>query len=366
MEDVFKTMTFRKLEIDDFEQVIEVKDTASGLHAIIAIHNTRLGPALGGIRAYPYTTFQHALTDVLRLSKGMTYKSALAQTGTGGGKSVIILDPSCKKSEDLLLAFASAVNYFQGQYICAEDVGMSIHDLEVVGRGTKYAVGLPSPQSSGDPSPFTAFGGFLGIKATCKQLWGSESLRGRTIAIQGLGSVGMKLAQSLFWEGASLVVADVNPLAAQKAAREFGAQVVSPEDILKVECEILAPCALGGIINSETIPYLKCEAIAGLANNQLLTDEDGVRLTERGILYAPDFIINGGGLINVCQELKPEGYCSQEARDGLNRIYHLLLDVYQHAEENDLPTHHVAMQIADKQLLIGHSHLSTKELLARV
>lgn len=343
-------LTFNELSIDGFEKVVEVVEKNHGLHAIIAIHNTDLGPALGGIRAYPYASFEQALEDALRLSKGMTYKSAISQSGTAGGKSVILSDKKFPKSDKQLEAFAEAVNHLNGLYICAEDVGISVSDLGVIGNKTRYAVGMPHPLSSGDPSPFTAFGGFMGIRAVAKTLWNTPNLKGKTFAIQGLGSVGMKLAERLFWEGAKLIVADVKPEFTKLAEKNFAATVVSKEEIFSTECDIFVPCAMGGILNSETIPSLKCKAVAGLANNQLLTDEDGFLLQKLGILYAPDFVINSGGLLNVCLELEEEGYSPFTARENIERIYDLLLEIFSLAQEKGLPTHKVAEAIAESNL----------------
>lgn len=345
--------TFREIKSEGFERVVEVSEIKSGLHAIIALHNTKLGPALGGIRAFPYATFDHALNDVLRLARGMTYKAAVAETGTGGGKSVIITDGRAPKSEQLLLAFAEAVNRFEGHYICAEDYGMYLSDLEIIRKGTRFAVGLPHPNSSGDPSPFTSFGGFRGIQTVCKSLWGSDSVRGKKIAIQGLGSVGMKLAQSLFWQGAELIVADIEPTRVQAVVKTYGARPVSVDEILSVECDILAPCALGGILSSEVIGKLRCSAVAGLANNQLLTEQDGELLSERNILYAPDYVINSGGLFNVCAELNEDGYCPANARASVERIYDHLLSIFTLAKERKISTHKVANQIAEDNLRKG-------------
>lgn len=346
-------LSFREILIDGYEQVVEVTCEESGLHAIIAIHDTRLGPAVGGIRAYPYAKFEDALTDVLRLSRGMTYKAAVAQTGTGGGKSVIIVDHTKPKPEKLLFAFAEAVNAFEGHYICAEDMGMPLADLGVIRKKTRYAVGLPHPLSSGDPSPFTVWGGIRGIQAVCKKLWGSDSLQRRTVAIQGLGSTGMKLAHHLFWMGAKLIVADLDGSRTGQAAKQFGAKVVSAEKILEQECDIFAPCAIGAILNSKTIPKLRCAAIAGIANNQLLDEGDGDALKERNILYAPDYVINGGGLYNVCVELYKEGYNPVVAREHVNHIYSHLLEIFALAETRNLSTDKIAAEIAENNLEKG-------------
>lgn len=346
------SLIFNELKVPQYERVVEVKEDRVGLHAIIAIHNTSLGPALGGIRAYPYPSFEAALTDVLRLSKGMTYKSAVAQTGTGGGKSVIITKPGIAKTEAQLLAFGEAVNYFQGNYICAEDVGVSVDDLSIIRQATRFAVGLAHPSSSGDPSPFTAWGGFLGIQAVCQFLYGNRSPKGRKIAIQGLGSVGMKLASYLFWEGAELIVSDIDEEKSLKAAKEFDAQVVPVEDILRTPCDILSPCALGGILNAHTIPHLKCRAVAGVANNQLFSDEDGEALCARGILCAPDYTINAGGLINVCTEIDERAYSPFVSRSRLDTIFEALLKIFEISQQEQRSPYHVANEIAEKNLAL--------------
>jgi len=343
-------IVFKEHAIDGYERVIEITDDSVGLHAIISIHNTTLGPALGGTRAYVYSSFEDGLKDVLRLSRGMTYKSAISETGTGGGKSVIILKDNRKKTKELLERFGEAVTLLEGEYICAEDVGMSLTDLGVVAGKTRYAVGLPHAKSSGDPSPYTAWGTFRGIEAVCHQLWRSDSLEGKVVAIQGLGAVGMLLARNLFWAGAKLIVADINPRAVESARQEFGATVVSVDEILGVECDILAPCAMGGILNEESIQGLKCRAVAGSANNQLATAEDGRRLQERGILYAPDYLINSGGLLNVCVEIEKEGYNPSKARLHVDRIYNLLITIFTLAEEKNRSTDVIADEIAEDNI----------------
>ncbi len=346
-------LLLREITVNGYERVVEVKEEEVGLHAIIALHDTRLGPALGGVRAYPYRNFDEALTDVLRLSKGMTYKAAVARTGTGGGKSVILTKAGTPKTEEVLLAFAEAVNQFNGHYICAEDVGMGVDDLAVVRQGTHYVVGLPHPKSSGDPSYFTAWGGYKGIQAVCQSLWGSPSVKGKTIAIQGLGAVGMKLAATLFWEGAHLVVADVDSARCAQAAKSFAAKVVSPKEILSTPCDILAPCALGGILNPMTIPQLCCKAVAGVANNQLLKEEDGRALMKRQILYAPDYVVNSGGLMNVCVELETKGYNPARPRDQIDHVYDCLLAIFETAKTTGKSTHQVADEIAEDNLTRG-------------
>ncbi|MFN0065304.1 MAG: Glu/Leu/Phe/Val dehydrogenase dimerization domain-containing protein [Chlamydiales bacterium] len=342
------SLEFHELNIEGYERVVEIREREVGLHAIVAIHDTTLGPALGGTRAYAYKSFDDALEDVLRLSEGMTYKAAIAESGTGGGKSVLIMDSHKPKSPALLEAFAEAVNYFEGTYICAEDIGMSVADLAMINKNTKYAVGLPT--SSGNPARFTAWGGFRGVQATCYKLFGSPSVSGRTFAIQGLGAVGMEIAGHLFWGGARLIVTDINQAVVDKAVRDFGAIAVSPEAIFGVECDVLVPCAMGGILNCETIPLLRCKAVAGLANNQLLTAEDGDALYKREILYAPDYVINAGGLLNVAVEIRNEGYNAIVARQSVDRIYDLIVSIFTLSAEKKVSTHRIANGIASDNI----------------
>ena len=355
------TMNLEITELQEpgYERVIEARDSESGLHAIIAVHSTEMGPALGGTRMYPYKSREEALTDVLRLSRGMTYKSAVAEIGLGGGKSVIIGDPKTLKSEALLLAFAQAVDSLGGKYICAEDMGTTLEDMATIRRGTRWVTALPSKKSSGDPSRFTAWGCYRGIKAVSQWLWNTRVLRDRTIAIQGLGSVGFKLAEHLFWEGARLIVADIDHDHAKRVGKALGAQVTTTDDILHVPCDILSPCAIGGILNKDTIPRLHCTAVAGAANNQLLTQQDGAELMQRGILYAPDFVINSGGIINVACELEPEGYDPCLAREKVATIYDTLLNVFEVSERRNIPTSVASDELAKHKLQYGIGRRST-------
>ncbi len=345
-----QALELEEIFVPGYEKVIKVSNREAGLSAIISIHTTTMGPALGGIRIYPYATFDAALNDVLRLSKGMTYKSAIAESGWGGGKSVIIADPLKDKTEEMLLAFGQAVHRLQGEYICAEDVGCTPADVLVISRATPYVVGLPHQKSSGNPSPFTAWGTHRGIQSVLKKIFDSDSVENRTIAIQGLGSVGLELAKTLFWAGARLIVSDIDSEKCRYIAALTGASVVSPAEIMRVECDVLAPCALGGTINEQTIPHLKCRAIAGCANNQLLKDTDGDELVSRGILYAPDFVINAGGLINVSEELVVNGYNPIVARNKTHRLYDQLMVIYDIAEHNRYSTHRAAVSLADYRL----------------
>jgi len=347
------SLRFEKIIVEGYEQVFKVVDVEAGLVSIIAIHNSSLGPALGGIRIQPYASFDHALKDALRLSKGMTYKAAMAGVGLGGGKSVILADPKKEKTEKLLLAFGSAVEQLNGQYVCAEDAGSSTEDVQIIRRVTRHVVGLPHAKSSGDPSVFTAWGVFRGIQATAKKLFGTDSLNNLTIAIQGLGSVGSRLASHLFWAGADLIFSDVDMNKAISLADQFGATVVLPEEILKVSCDILVPCAFGGMINDDTVPLFSCRAIAGAANNQLEKDSHADALLSRGILYAPDFVINAGGLLNVAAEVTPEGYHPSWPRHRVNGIYDILETIYQKADENRESTQATALALASDRIRRG-------------
>lgn len=360
-------LTSKELKIPDYERVIHITNVENGLEAIIAIHDTTLGPALGGIRILPYKSHSDALSDVLRLAQGMTYKAAFAGIGLGGGKSVIIHDPQKKLSEELLWDFALAVDALQGQYICAEDMNCTTHELAIINQKTKYVVGLNHLKSSGNPSPFTAYGVFIGIEAICMHLFGKRSVKGKRIVVQGLGSVGKDLASRLFWAGAELIVADINEEKAAEFAKTFGATQVSVEESFSQECDILAPCAIGGIVNKNTIPILNCRAIGGCANNILSSEEEGITLCEKGILYAPDFVINAGGLINVTYELKPEGYHAMESRKAVGQIYNNLLAIFETSNTLDCCTNQTALKLAKSHISHGigkrqiapHFHHST-------
>lgn len=345
-------LEIKKLPIDGYEKVIEITDAAVGLHAFIAIHNTKLGPALGGTRFYPYPDAEAALIDVLRLAKAMSYKSALIMDGLGGGKSVIIGNPQKDKSKELLISFGKALNTLNGEYIIAEDVGTTIEDMDIIHQVSPFVAACSIRSSSGDPSPFTARGVLLGMHAAMQFLEGAPSLSGKKIAIQGLGNVGFKLAQFLFWEGADLIVCDPDAAKTEKAKNNFSAEIVHLNEIYDVPCDIFSPCALGGILNEQTIPRLKCRAIAGSANNQLLEEKDGAMLSDKGILYAPDYVINAGGLINVSIEFEPGGYNAKIARKKVLQIYSTLLVIFQNAEKERKATN----LIADAEALYRLEH----------
>lgn len=330
-------LVFKDLDVEGFEKVVEVTDATCGLHAIIAIHDTTLGPGLGGIRFYPYKQSSDALFDVTRLAKGMTDKAAMAELGLGGAKCVVMTSPE-NKTPALLQSLAQAVNRFEGLYISAPDYGCSVEDIGVIHEETRYVVGGVYDHGSGDPGPFTAWGTIRGMEATLKKLFGSESFENKVVAIQGLGSVGFRIAEHLFWRGAQIIVADPCLEKVKQAEQRFNAQSVSVEDILKVKCDILAPCALGGVVNASTIPTMNCKAIVGCANNQLLTEMDAKLLKDRDILYAPDFVVNAGGLINVSFEIDEKGYQAKSAKKKIDGIYDNLLQIYAVAEENDCST----------------------------
>lgn len=343
-------LTIKEIKVPGFEKVIEGRDNARGLHCFIAIHNTTLGPALGGIRMHPYGSSEDAMHDALRLAKAMTYKSAVAEDGLGGGKSVIIADPHKAKTPELLHAFAEVVDSLKGLYIGAEDVGTTIADMTMIRQRTPYVAALASEKSSGDPSRFTAWGIYRGIQAVSKKLWHTKSLKGKKIAVEGLGNVGGKLANILFWEGAELIVTDLNKKLVHQHVHDYAAVAVEPEAIFSVDCDIFAPCALGGILNPKTIPQLKCKAVAGSANNQLSTADDGIALMKRNILYAPDYIINSGGIINAAAEFESGGYNPKFARDKVNHIYDTLMHLFNKSEASNLPTSVIADHIAEYNL----------------
>lgn len=350
IQEAQKTLQFEKIVVKGYERVVKVTDKKAGLTAIIAIHNTMLGPALGGTRIQPYASFEAALEDALRLSKGMTYKSAIAEVGFGGGKSVIIADPKKQKTPEMLMAFGAAVEKLGGMYICAEDMGCTTDDVKTIRKATKYVVGLSHSKSSGDPGPFTAWGTFRGIQSVVKRLYNTDNLEGKRVAVQGLGNVGSHLIDHLFWAGAELILTDTDSVKLQRLAAKYNAKTVPVDQILKVECDVLAPCAAGGIINDQTIPDFRCKAIAGCANNQLMRDFHAQALKDRGILYAPDFVINAGGLLNVAEELEDAGYNPSVPRYKIHHIYDTLLAIYEIADKNQESTHNAALSLADYRI----------------
>ncbi|MFO0932140.1 MAG: Glu/Leu/Phe/Val dehydrogenase dimerization domain-containing protein [Planctomycetota bacterium] len=347
-------MKITDIAVPGYERVARCEDPASGLRAMIAVHSTALGPALGGLRMWPYRSWDEAQFDVLRLARGMTYKSAVADTGLGGGKSVILGNPKTDKSEALFRAMGKFVDAFGGKYITAEDVGTSVEDLVLVRKETRWATGLPREiGSSGDPSPWTALGVFRGIKACLEEVYGSGEFTGRTVAMQGLGHVGGFLAEHLAKAGARLVVTDLSPERAKEAASRLGATVVAPEAIYDVACDVFSPNALGAVINDDTIKRLKTKIIAGAANNVLLREEHGDRLREMGVLYAPDYVINAGGIINVSIEVEKEGYDEARSRKKVENIYNALKTVFRMAREKNVSTNRASNLLAEERIAKG-------------
>ena len=331
------------------EQLVMVSDAASGLKAIIAIHDTTLGPACGGTRIWPYTTEQEAVWDALRLSRAMTYKAAAADLPLGGGKGVIIADSHDGKTEALLRAYGRFVDTLGGRYLTTTDVGSTGRDMEYVKQETDYVVGLPTTAGgSGDTSVMTGLGVYMGMKACAKEAWGIESLTGKTVAMQGFGKVAVQTAHHLMKEDAKLVVTDVYEGALDRA-RDLGLAVVEPDDIYSVDCDIFAPCALGGVINLDTIPQFKCKVVTGGANNQLLSDTDGEELHRLGIVYGPDYILNSGGIINAEAEIGRQ-YNPDRAREKTERIYETMEKVIAISKREEIPTAKAADRLAEVRL----------------
>jgi leucine dehydrogenase len=332
------------------EEVVFFQDKSCGLKAIIAIHDTTLGPALGGTRMWPYATEDEALIDVLRLSKGMTYKAAVSGLNLGGGKAVIIGDPKKDKSEALFRSFGRYIESLNGRYITAEDVNTSVDDIEHIFTETNYVTGVAQQYGgSGNPAPYTALGVFRGIEASVTKAYGSRSLKGKTVAIQGVGSVGFELSKLLHEVGANLVFTDISEKGIQKMKESFpNAKFVSGQEIFSTVCDVYAPCALGASINDETISMLKCKIIAGAANNQLKEDRHGEILRSKGIIYAPDYLINAGGLMNVSIEF--EGWADSKSRRMIDTIYDKTLDVFRISDEQNIPVNKAADVMAEKRI----------------
>jgi leucine dehydrogenase len=345
-------MIFDAADFDDHEQLVFFRDADCGLKAIIAIHSTALGPAAGGCRIYPYADEQDAVRDALRLSKGMTLKNAMAGLPLGGGKAVIFADPATQKTPALMQAMGRAVETLGGRYITGEDVGTAPEDMVEIRKETRHVLGLPvSAGGSGDPSPSTALGVLEGMKAAAKHRLDKDTLDGLTVALQGLGHVGFRLAGLLAEEGAKLIVTDTREATIEHAVSDFGATAVSPEAIYDAEADIFAPCAMGAVLNADTIPRLKVSIVAGAANNQLATAADGAVLREKGILYAPDYVINAGGIIQLSAERTGETRKAVTAR--LRAIGGTLAAVFQAADMQDLPTGEAADRIAEQRIVAG-------------
>ena len=337
------------MEKYDYEQLIICQDQASGLKAIIAIHDTTLGPALGGCRMWTYATEAEAIEDALRLARGMTYKNAAAGLNLGGGKTVIIGDPFKDKNEEMFRALGRFIQGLNGRYITAEDVGTTVSDMDIIHEETNYVTGIsPAFGSSGNPSPVTAYGVYLGMRAATKEVYGVETLEGKKIAVQGLGNVAYTLCEYLHKEGAQLVVTDINQKAIDRVVESFGATVVAPNEIYEQDVDIFAPCALGAIINDDTIAVLKAKIIAGSANNQLKESKHGQILHDRGILYVPDYVINAGGVINVADELY--GYNRERAMKRVETIYDNLVKIFAISKAQNIPTFVAANHLAEQRI----------------
>jgi len=342
---------FDNSEYDNHKQVLFCRDKDAGLFAIIAIHDTTLGPAAGGCRMWPYASVDNAVTDVLRLSKAMSYKNALADLPLGGGKSVIIGDSNKDKNEKLLTSFARFVQRLGGQYYTAEDVGIGINDVEVLAKASDYVFGL---DATGDPSPFTARGCFEGIRAAVKQKLGRDSLEGLTVAVQGVGNVGRYVCKNLLEAGTGLIVADVNAEAVAYAVEKFGATTVSPDKIYAQDVDIFSPCAMGGILNDNTIPQLKASIVAGVANNQLAEPHHGRLLYNKGVLYAPDYVINAGGMLNASGDIFGQ-YDINQVMERVTRLYDSTLRIFEMAKQKNQPTNEVADDMARQKIATGRS-----------
>ncbi|WP_270165813.1 Glu/Leu/Phe/Val family dehydrogenase [Paenibacillus sp. SYP-B4298] len=346
------------MQKDDYEEVHFCQDKSSGLKAIIAIHDTTLGPALGGTRMWTYASEEAALEDVLRLAKGMTYKNAVSGLNLGGGKTVILGNPHTDKSEAMFRAFGRFVQGLNGRYITAEDVGTTVADMDTIYQETEYVTGIsPGFGSSGNPSPATAYGVYMGMKAAAKEAFGTDELSGRTVAVQGVGNVAMGLCRHLHEEGARLIVTDIHREAVMNAMEQFGAEAVEPESIYDVDCDIYAPCALGATLNDETLSRLKASVIAGSANNQLQEPRHGEQLHRMGIAYAPDYVINAGGVINIADELN--GYNRERAYKKIGEIYQSIARIFDISALENLPTYAAADRLAEERITQLRSVRST-------
>ena len=334
-------------EMNDYghEQIVYVRDEKVGLRAIIAVHSTALGPALGGTRFYDYATEDDALYDVLRLSRGMTLKNAAAGLKLGGGKAVIIGDPKKLKSDEFLHSYGKFINSLGGKYFTAEDVNMGANDISQVNKTTKFVTG--TPEVSGNPSPFTARGVYNGMKAGANVKFGSDSLAGKTIVVQGVGSVGYTLCEHLHKEGAKLKVYDICSDSVKKAVENLGATAISEEELLKTECDIFAPCAMGAVLNTENVKDLKCALIAGAANNVLVNSDTATALESKDILYLPDYVVNAGGVINCGMEIAEGVYDLKVINQKIDEIYDTTLKIIALAKENKITTYEAADEYAE-------------------
>ena len=341
---------FGQLSFDNHEQVVFCNDKDTGLKAIIGIHNTVLGPALGGARMWHYNTEWDALNDVLRLSRGMTYKAAITGLNLGGGKAVIIGNAKTQKTQELMKKFGAFVHSLNGKYITAEDVGMETTDMDLVREVTPFVTGISEAKGgAGNPSPITAYGVFMGMKAAAKYKFGSDVLEDKKVIVQGIGHVGESLVEHLTNEGANVIISDINEDRLEAVSKKYNAVIYRGHDIYSEDVDIYAPCALGATINDDTIYKLKAQVIAGAANNQLANeDKHGKILQERGIVYAPDFLINAGGIIHVYAEL--EGYSKKEIVRKTENIYNTTLEILNNANVNEITANHAALNIAKSRI----------------
>jgi leucine dehydrogenase len=340
-------MDIVELAAPGYEKVLRAEEPSKGWCATIAVHDTTLGPAVGGLRMWNYASKEEALTDVLRLARGMTCKSAVARTGLGGGKAVVIGDSQKDKSDELFFWLGRFIDTLKGRYITAEDVGISALDLDLVARETKWVTGRAREVGgSGDPSPFTALGTFVSMQTALKEVFGTPEVKGRRVAVQGLGHVGYWLAKHLSEAGAKLFVTDLQPQRVERVVREFGAKAVEHDTVHATDCDVFAPCALGAILNDRTIPQIRAKIVCGAANNQLLEERHGEALMKRGILYAPDYVVNAGGILNIGVELSPKGYDERVAEERVRSIGRSLADVFAHAKRRAIPTARAADEVA--------------------
>ena len=349
-KDLKNDPVFGQLSFDNHEQIVFCNDEDTGLKAIIGIHNTTLGPALGGTRMWQYNNEWEALNDVLRLSRGMTYKSAITGLNLGGGKAVIIGDAKTQKNDALMRKFGEYVNSLSGRYITAEDIGMETRDMDVIREVTPHVTGVSEAiGGSGNPSPVTAYGVYMGMKAAAKYSFGTDNLEGKKVLVQGVGHVGETLVKHITEEGAKVILNDINEARLEELSKKYGANVVLGNDIYGLDVDIYAPCALGATINDESIAQLKAKVIAGAANNQLANElKHGKLLREKGIAYAPDFLINAGGIINVYAEVV--GYDKAESLKRTENIYNTTLDIFNLADKESITTHQAAFNIAQARI----------------
>ncbi|MDP3556747.1 MAG: Glu/Leu/Phe/Val dehydrogenase dimerization domain-containing protein [Bacteroidota bacterium] len=348
--DLAKDPVIAQMSLHNHEQILFCNDNATGLKAIIAIHNTVLGPSLGGTRMWNYANEMEALTDVLRLSRGMTYKSSVAGLNLGGGKAVIIGDAKVLKSEALLRRFGKFVDSLGGKYITAEDVAMTSRDMEIINMETDHVSGLPENMGgSGDPSPVTAYGVYVSMKASAKEVWGKDSLSGKKVLVQGIGHVGEVLVSHLVKEAATVYINDISQERLKIVSEKYGVEVVTADKMFDMDIDIYAPCALGATVNSDTLSRLKCKIICGAANNQLADEKvHGALVAKSGILYAPDFVVNAGGIINVYYEL--EGYNRERALSHAEKIYDTTYNLFQLAKKENIPTYMAANRLAEQRI----------------